>query len=195
MVQLFSGRRLFLSVALLVFAGLAVLFAVRVYELLQRPSAPSFLLADRTELPNSLVCAPAAAFPSTLNWVALQQLNEVLPSPPGWEVRYNATATMARLGMSKVRLDVLAEMLDEDRQLRNFRLPLQGGRLVLNEEEALAAVLVALKAVAAWYQHPAAVQAVGRDNPQLQNLQRAIDKLTHSRNPTVRLRAQEIRLR
>ncbi len=189
-----AARRVYLGAALLVFIGLGVLFALRVYQMLERTGQAAGQASDRTEVLNCLLGLPGAPFPASLNWVGLEQLNEVLPSPPGWEIRYNAAATLARLGKSSVPLEVLAEMLDEERQKRNFRLPATGGRMVVNEEEALTAVLVALKAVAAWYAHPDAVRAVGLDNPKLQKLQRALDKLANSSNPVVRTRAQEVRL-
>src|SRR5947209_1182208 len=53
-----------------------------------------------------LVGSPQAGFPGGLSWGALYQLAEALPSPPGWEVRYNATVALARRGSPAVRLDV-----------------------------------------------------------------------------------------
>src|ERR1700736_1810414 len=47
-----------------------------------------------------------------------------LPSAPGWEIRYNATVALARRGSPQLPLGVLCEMLDEDRQMRNFRATL-----------------------------------------------------------------------
>ena len=193
-MKVLTVQRLLLVSALVVFAVLGVLFASRVYELINRPSGAGGKQADRTELVNALACNPMAAFPTTLNWPGLQQLGEVLPSPPGWEVRYNATATLARRGSPKVPLAILCEMLDEETQLRNFRLPLKDGRMVANEEEALTTILVTLKAVVVWHKHPQAVAAVGRDNPQLAQLYQAIAKLSHSRSSTVRTRAKEVQL-
>src|SRR4051794_16315506 len=43
------------------------------------------------------------------------------PSAKGWEVRYNAALALARRGAAQTPWEVIAEMLDEKQQLRNFR--------------------------------------------------------------------------
>lgn len=58
-------------------------------------------------------------------------------SSPGWEVRYNAAAALARRGSDKalepqVR-DTLLEMLDEDQQMRNF--PVKDERGVVKKDK------------------------------------------------------------
>src|SRR5207247_2332274 len=105
--------------------------------------------------------APNAAFPANLPWAALYEAGDALPSPPGWEVRYTATRVLAHHGSAKIRLDVLCEMLDERRQLRNFQAKLADGRVVPDEAAAAEEVVIALKAVSEWHKHSAAVQAVG----------------------------------
>src|SRR5262249_41539129 len=114
-------------------------------------------------------------------------------SAPGWDVRYNATVALARRGSPHVRLDVLAEMLDEQRQMRNFRHTLHDGRNVADEAAARRTVLNALKAVKEWHAHPEAVKAVGRDNPQLQMVHAAVDRLADSSNIVVQTEARKTR--
>jgi hypothetical protein len=135
--------------------------------------------------------ASNAAFPANLPWAVLHEAGDALPSPPGWEVRYTATRVLANHGSAKIRLDVLCEMLDEHRQLRNFQAKLSDGRVVPDEGAAAEEVVIALKAVSEWHKHSAAVQAIGSDNPEMQKLTHAVEKLTHSGNNVIRTRAQE----
>src|SRR5438132_1074235 len=98
----------------MLFAAIALL-AVAVGFMLFRRSPT----VEPTELPRaeSYVAAltvPAAGFPAAVNWPAVAQLSNVLPSPPGWEIRYTATQVLANRGHPRTRLDVLREMLDED---------------------------------------------------------------------------------
>src|SRR5438132_1667989 len=55
----------------------------------------------------------------------------VTPSEPGWEIRYQATVTLARRGSEKVPFDLLREMLDENQQLRNCVTKLQNGQEIV----------------------------------------------------------------
>src|SRR5260370_18760445 len=61
-------------------------------------------------------------------------------SPPGWEVRYNATIALARRGSERVKdeqvWENLQEMLDEEQQLRNSRRKLKDGAEVPDEAGA-----------------------------------------------------------
>src|SRR5262245_19560399 len=50
------------------------------------------------------------------------------PSPKGWEIRYNAALALARRGSTHLPFDVVREMLDENRQMANFRVQLHDGR-------------------------------------------------------------------
>jgi hypothetical protein len=147
---------------------------------------------QRPELLAALVASPACGLPGI--WAALPQVGEMLPSPRGWEVRYQATTTLARRGSTKVPFAILAEMLDEDRQMKNFRARLQDGREVPDEAAARQTVLSALKAVLEWHKHKEAVKAVGPSDPGLQRVYAAIDRLTHSPNLVVRTEAENARL-
>src|SRR5438093_523345 len=56
----------------------------------------------------------------------------VTPSGPGWEIRYQATLALARRGSLKIPLEQLAEMLDEDKQLKTCRVKRKDGQDVPN---------------------------------------------------------------
>jgi hypothetical protein len=164
--------------------------AVSVLSMRLRGTAPAIHAELRAEQLASLVCMPAAAFPASVGWPAAVLFADALPSPPGWEIRYTATEVLARRGSACIPLDILCEMLDEDRQMRNFRTRLKDGRDVANETRALNEIIVALNATALWHKHADVVEAVGSENPDLEKLYRAVDKLTRSSNNVVRARAQ-----
>jgi hypothetical protein len=148
---------------------------------------------QRPDLLAAVVASPAPGLPG-LSWVALGQFAQTLPSPAGWQVRYQAATTLARLGSTKVPFGILAEMLDEDRQMRNRRAKLQDGREVPDEAAARGTVLIALRAVTAWHKHRTAVAAVGQSDPGLRQVYAAIDRLTHSPNLVVKTEAEKTRL-
>ncbi len=148
----------------------------------------------RPEVVATLIAAPDTGFPGTIPWPSLGKAAELMPSAPGWLVRYNATITLARRGSPEVPFAILAEMLDESLQMRNFRARLQDGREVPDEAAARRTVLQALRATAEWHKHPEARQAVGPAHPGLQRVYAAIDKLTSSPNLVVKTEAQNVRL-
>jgi hypothetical protein len=177
---------------LVLLALMAALAGVVLYAVLHHSEPAYPPETARPEPVVLLVGSPAAGLAGGLSWVALYQLGELLPSSPGWEIRYNATLTQAGLGDPQVRLEVLREMLDEQRQLRNFRAKLQDGREVPDEVAARRTVLSALKAVRDWHKHADAVRAA--DKAQRQLLSAAIDRLADSPNRVVSAEAQETRL-
>jgi hypothetical protein len=177
----------------LLLAMMAALAGVVLFSIFYQPSQEVPVETLRPEYVAPLVASPTAAFPGTLSWGALYQLGEALPSPPGWEIRYNATVALARHGSPKVRLEVLREMLDEPRQMRNFRSTLADGREVPDEAAARRTVLGALKAVREWHRHPDAVKAIGSDDPRLQMVHAAVGLLTQSPNEAVREEAEATR--
>jgi hypothetical protein len=67
---------------------------------------------------------------------------------PVLEVRYNAAVALARRGSDRARLDLLGEMLDEQRQRQNFRLKGKDGADKPDEATAQTTVGNALRAVA-----------------------------------------------
>jgi hypothetical protein len=116
----------------------------------------------------------------------------VTASPKGWEVRYNATLGLARRGSGKVRLDVLAEMLDEHKQMKNFRAKVKGGPDVPDEAAARATVLSALKAIIEWHEK-GGNSVTGVSKQELEALYGALDRLTRSPNLVVRTEAERTR--
>jgi hypothetical protein len=101
-------------------------------------------------------------------------------SSPGWEVRYNAALALARRGSPAVknRLDVLAELLDEQQQRQNFRGTGKNGTEVPNETEVFQTLSSTLKAVAELH----------RRQPELDlsELYPAVRKLTEADNAVLR---------
>ena len=118
------------------------------------------------------------------------------PSSPGWEVRYNATAALARRGSAKLPCNVLTEMLDEDQQMRNFLEKLPDGTEFVNEYAARSTVSNALDVMATWLSHQDAVKAVQASNgAELRQMYAAIDKLTESSDKTIRDKAVSVKKR
>jgi hypothetical protein len=159
--------------------------------MLRRPGRAESTPLPRVETLAPFLVVPPTDFPASLTWSALFQIGDALPSKPGWEIRYTATRVLALRGSTKMPLDILCEMLDEGRQLRNFQVKLATGKTIADEAAAQQEVLIALKAVAEWHSHADAVKAVGPDNPELQKVYQAVEKLKQSSNNVVRTRAQE----
>jgi hypothetical protein len=113
---------------------------------------------------------------------------DVAASRPGWEIRYNATIALARRGSDKAadRLDVLEEMLDEQKQRANFAKR-EGDRQVVDEAGANATVLNALKAIVQLHDKNPALD--------LSPLNAAIQKLTQSSNAALRTEAEQTRIK
>src|SRR5262245_54403611 len=105
-------------------------------------------------------------------------------SAPGWEVRYNAAAALARRGSDKA-LDesvrnTLLEMLDEEQQLRNFPVKDEKGVVRKDKEgrtapDAAAAQLTVISTLRA-------LTELHRRRPELDlaPFKPAVDKLTQS---------------
>lgn len=72
------------------------------------------------------------------------------PSPPGWEVRYNSALALARRGSASTPWEIVAEMLNEKQQLRNFRVPVKDGKDAPDEGSARRVVVNALSAIREW---------------------------------------------
>ena len=94
---------------------------------------------------------------------------------------------LAAIGSKKVRLDLLAEMLDEPKQLKNFRARLKDGRDVPDENGARSAIVTTLKAVVSWHKKLDVRHAL-RDNTQdLDRVYGAMRKLAE-KSPSIVLR-------
>lgn len=190
--QTTSGKG-FLIGALLLVLGLGAFGAYQIYSVWKSPTQAVARLETSPEQLIHLWKSPQAAFPSAIAWGPLLQLSDALPSPPGFEIRYTATRVLASRGSPRIPLDILREMIDEERQMRNFRVQLKDGKVVPNQGEAWEVVLIGLKAISEWHRHPGAVKSVG-NSQQLQDLYRSIEKLTKSPSQTVRTHAENVRL-
>jgi hypothetical protein len=123
--------------------------------------------------------------PPTLQ--ALPELGQTMPSAPGWDIRYNAAAALARRGSASVPWDLIHEMLDERQQMKNNRVRLDDGQDVYDEAAARAIMVSALRALAAWHEKQPADKKheVPAD---LREIYQMVDKLTES--PLVELKEQ-----
>lgn len=71
---------------------------------------------------------------------------------PGLEIRYNAALALARRGSPKIRVDLLQEMLDEERLRENFRLRRAGGTDTVDESTVRTTLLSTLQALTELHQ-------------------------------------------
>jgi hypothetical protein len=103
------------------------------------------------------------------------------------EIQYNAIRALAHRGSDAMkdpdRLDVLADMLDEGKQQRHFRLKLQDGRDVPDQGEAQTAVESALKAIAVLHRK--------RPDIDLTRLHPAIEKVAQGNNEVLKQEAKK----
>src|SRR5262249_37045062 len=72
---------------------------------------------------------------------------DVKPSSRGWQIRYNATLALLVKGSKHIPFKEVLEMLDENQQLRNFRVKQENGQEVADETGARKTILNALKAI------------------------------------------------
>jgi hypothetical protein len=136
---------------LVLLALMCILVVVVLSIMFQRPVQATPADDGRPELLVAGLAVPGGSFPATIAWPALYQLGQQLPSAIGWEVRYNAAWALARRGSERVPWKLFREMLDEKRQMRNFRAPLEDGRTVPDEAKARETLLSALRALADWH--------------------------------------------
>jgi hypothetical protein len=173
--------------------GMMLILVTLVGFVLFRPreTAPA-VQSGYSELVALATANPLGVFPAQVNWPALAALGKDLRSAPGWEVRYNATLALARLGSSQLPLDVLREMLDEEQQMRNFRIYFVDGKQINDEYAARKTVLNALECFVQWHSHKDAVKAIGEENLKLKQVYAAIDSLAASENQVVREKAEAV---
>jgi hypothetical protein len=170
---------------------MTVLVVVVLFILFQSPRQPVPVEKARPEHYVWSVVAPASTYPAAVSWPALFELGETLPSSEGWEIRYNAAATLARKGSDRVPWPLLREMLDENRQMRNFRTQLPDGADVPDETAARTAVLSTLKALAEWHrQRSASTTTVSGE---LRRVYEVVDRLAESPIPELSKEAQKAR--
>jgi hypothetical protein len=110
----------------------------------------------------------------------------------GREIRYNATLSLAVIGSDKVRLDLLREMLDEDKQLKYAWVKLKNGQTVSDEAAGRKTVLNALKAFVEWHDKVKAGKRSGLKNKKVEEIYAAIRHLAvDSPNGVVRKEAKD----
>lgn len=174
---------------LILLGGIGVIVAAVLAIVLYRPQTPPPLAeAPPIEHIPAVALPHVGGFPSGISWFALQKLGETMPSTPGWDIRYNAAAALARRGSDKVPWDLIREMLDEKQQMRNNRVRLKDGRDVYDEASARATMIGALKAIAAW--HDKRKDDARREVPSaLRDLYPIVDKLAQSEFGELRLQA------
>jgi hypothetical protein len=175
---------------LLTFVGGLAAFVLAL--LFWRNSAPS---PRQEQLPEfaiaSLVTPSSGGFPSQVPWPTLAQLSQQLPSEPGWNVRYNAAAALARRGSAEVPWPILREMLDEKQQLRNQGVRLPDGSYVHDEVTAHEFMIAALKAIAAWHEkQPANSREVSAG---LREVYASVDALAESPHLALKTQAEKTR--
>src|SRR5688572_24308767 len=102
---------------MLLFTGIGVLVLVVLAILFWRPQPPPAKHEMPPEFYIAAAAIPEGTFPAGISWVSLYHMAETLPSDPGYDIRYNAAATLARRGSSDVPWDLIREMLDEKQQL------------------------------------------------------------------------------
>jgi hypothetical protein len=148
--------------------------------------------AKHPELAPLVMPIAGATFPGSINWGGMVRLSQTMPDSQGWEVRYNAALALAHRGSPDLPFGVFCQMLDEGLQMRNFQ-GTEDGKSFVDEQAARRTVLNALKGLTDWHKHKDAVEKVGKDNPELQRVYAAVDRLTHSENSVLKEEAQNIK--
>jgi hypothetical protein len=175
---------------------MVALCALVVFMLVRRDNQPPEQTAsDHQEMAvliaPSIVPSIGVGFPANVHWPALVKLSEKLPSSLGWQIRYNAAIALARYGSSDVPFNILSDMLDEQLQMRNFRVKLADGKDAADEAAARRTVLNALKAVVEWHKVQHSRRWRDKDAPQLRRLYAAIDRLTRCSNTVLKEEAEK----
>jgi hypothetical protein len=110
----------------------------------------------------------------------------------GRQIRYHATLSLAVLGSKKVRLDLLLEMLDEDKQLKYCWVKLSNGKTVSDEAAARGFILNTLKAFVEWRGKVDVAKLEPEKQTKVKEIYTAIKHLAaDSPNPVVREEARK----
>jgi hypothetical protein len=174
---------------LFLLALMATLIVVVLSVVFQRPATSLPAFASRPELTAALLARPDVPFPGAVDWPALVQIAETFPSRAGWQIRYNAAGALARRGSPNPPWGVLLEMLDEDRQMHNFRVQLHDGKVVPDEAAARMTMINALRAIADWHK-----KHEKRDvSPELAKVYATVDKLAANSIMDVKTQAENTR--
>ncbi len=178
---------------LLLFTGIGILAASVLAIVFWRShtATPPFAAQPEQHIP-AVMIPHVGSFPANVNWFAIQQLGETMPSAPGWDIRYNAATAYLRRGSTSVPWHLVREMLDERQQMRNNRVRLIDGRDVYDEAGAREKMLIALKALAAWHDKRKVDQ--NRDVPNdLREIYSMVDRLAESEFPEMKIQAEKAR--
>jgi hypothetical protein len=178
------GLFLLALIGTLVVTVLAIIFWRQQEPMTERTLPPEFYIAP-------LAAPSGIGFPSHVSWPTIYQLSQSLPSEPGWEVRYNAAATLARRGSANVPWPILREMLDEKQQLRNQGVRLPDGQYTHDEVAARGFTINALKALTTW--HEKQTQSQHAAPPELRDLYALVDELAQSPHADLKDQAEKTR--
>jgi hypothetical protein len=176
---------------LFLLALMSALVIVLLVIMFQRTTSVLPATVDRPELTAAVLAQAGTAFPGGVSWASLLQLQEAFPTPVGWLIRYNAAATLARRGSANVPWDMVLEMLDENRQMHNFREQLPNGQVVPDEAAARMTMVSALRAIGEWHKKQASGSKVV--SPELSQVYVAVDKLAGSPIMEIKTQAENTR--
>jgi hypothetical protein len=151
-------------------------------------------MTSQVSLPNRVLGLLAMC--SLLTLAGCQKSPEIAPPSTApsagvqLEIRYNAIRALAHRGSDAMkdpdRLEVLGEMLDEQKQQQNFRVKLKDGQEVPDLAEARTTVESALKAIAELHRK--------RKDIDLSSLYPAIEKLCESKNEVIKQEAKKTKI-
>lgn len=183
------GILLFALVAII--AGVALYFALPIFQ----TSEPKTTEEIPAETPTSVLVAPQAPFPANVPWGALYlvQNDENLPSPRGFQIRYNAVLALLRRGSTKNQahiLSLLCEILNEKKQMANFRIEKKGGGSVADVAAARRTVLNGLKAFVEWHEKVESSKSFRPDGADVKRVYKAVERLKESSNQALREEAE-----
>jgi hypothetical protein len=167
-------------------AAMSVLVIVVLIIIFQRTVPAMPLSGERPELLSACLIRTGTAFPVAVAWLDIYKIGEAFPSAEGWKIRYNAAGALARRGSADTPWEILLEMLDENRQLRNFRVELQDGKVAADEAAARLTMVYALRAIADW--HKKQQDRPKEVAPELAKVYAAVDKLAS--NPVMEIKTQ-----
>jgi hypothetical protein len=172
--------------------AMTLLVTVVLFIVFQSPRPTGVKEKPATPVSPTMLALPLQAFPASIDWAQLYQFGDALPSAEGFQIRYTAASVQARLGSRETVWPQLREMLDEDRQKRNFRMKSPDGRDVPELAEARLTVVSALKALAEWHDKQT-VKSAETVPAGLKAIYPVVDKLCESDTKEIREQAEKTR--
>ena len=173
---------------LLTLIGVLVLVVLAILFLRPQPARKVESMTPPEYRVPILVAPAVGSYPGSIAWLALWDFADHAPSSPGWEIRYNAAATLARRGSDSVPWNLITEMLDERQQMRNNRLRQADGRDIYDEAVARATMVNALRAIAAYNEKRA-----GLESKVPADLRAQVEKLAQSSAIELKVQAEKTR--